>query len=182
MLLKGNLLELANPARGRFRALLWKAVQNFLNDKQQLARREKRGGGLQFVAWDDWMAEAPSQLSISGRELEGWSPERIFDLRWAATVAEQALRRLSEECERRGRLRMFTVLSKYLVADRSDISYAALATSLGVSEVAVKSLLHHLRARYRKILREEVTQTVETPAEVDDEIRYLCATLASGPP
>src|SRR5436853_651444 len=110
MLLKGNLLSLADPVRGRFRSLLRTAVENFLNDKQHLARRQKRGGALQFVAWDDWMAEAPSQLSIFGQELKSCPPERIFDVRWAATVVEQALRRLAEECESRGRLRMFTTL------------------------------------------------------------------------
>ena len=44
MLLKGNLLSLADPARGRFRSLLRTAVENFLNDKQHLARRQKHGG------------------------------------------------------------------------------------------------------------------------------------------
>jgi RNA polymerase sigma-70 factor (ECF subfamily) len=180
MLLKGNLLSLADPARGRFRSLLRTAVENFLNDKQHLARRQKRGGMMQFVAWDEWMAEAPSQLSIHGRELNSWSPERIFDVRWAATVVEQALRRLAEECECRGRLRMFSALSKYLSIERVEISYAALSASLGVPEAVIKRVLHQLRVRYRIILREEVAQTVADPAEVDDEIRYLCAALASG--
>jgi RNA polymerase sigma-70 factor (ECF subfamily) len=36
-----------------------------------------------------------------------------------------------------------------------------------------------MRVRYRNILREEVAQTVANPADVDDEIRYLCAALAS---
>jgi RNA polymerase sigma factor (sigma-70 family) len=180
MLLKGNLLSLADPARGRFRSLLRRAVENFLNDKQHLARRQKRGGMMQFVAWDEWMAESPSQLSIHGRELNSWSPERIFDVRWAATVVEQALRRLAEECERRGRLRMFSALSRYLSIERVEISYAALSASLGVSETVIRRVLHQLRVRYRIILREEVAQTVADPAEVDDEIRYLCAALASG--
>jgi len=180
MLLKGNLLSLADPARGRFRSLLRTAVENFLNDKQHLAQRQKRGGMMQFVAWDEWMAEAPSQLSIHGRELNNWSPERIFDVRWAATVVEQALRRLAEECESRGRLRMFSALSRYLSIERVEISYAALSASLGVSEAVIKRVLHQLRVRYRIILREEVAQTVADPAEVDDEIRYLCAALASG--
>src|SRR5438067_782584 len=179
MLLKGNLLGLADPARGRFRTLLRTAIQNFLNDKQQLAKREKRGGGVQFVAWDDWMSEAPSQLSISGRGFENWPMERIFDLRWAATVVEQALRRLAEECESRGRLRMFTTLSKYLSLERVEISYATLSASLGVPETVIKRVLHQLRVRYRTILREEVSQTVANPPDVDDEIRYLCAILAS---
>jgi DNA-directed RNA polymerase specialized sigma24 family protein len=179
MLLKGNLLALADPARGRFRSLLRTAVENFLNDKQHLARRQKRGGRMQFVAWDEWMAEAPSQLSIYGQELRSCPAERIFDVRWAATVVEQALRRLAEECETRGRLRMFTVLSKYLSLERVEISYATLSASLGVPETVIKRVLHQLRVRYRNILREEVARTVANSADIDDEIRYLCAALAS---
>jgi DNA-directed RNA polymerase specialized sigma24 family protein len=159
--------------------LLRTAVENFLNDKQHLARRQKRGGRVQFVAWDEWMAEAPSQLSVHGQELKGWPAERIFDVRWAATVVEQALRRLAEECESRGRLRLFTALSKYLSVERVEISYATLSASLGVPETAIKRVLHQLRVRYRIILRDEVSQTVANPADVDDEIRYLCAALAS---
>jgi RNA polymerase sigma factor (sigma-70 family) len=179
MLLKGNLLSLADPARGRFRSLLRTAVENFLHDKQHLARRQKRGGRVQFVAWDEWMTEAPSQLSMHGQESKGWPPERIFDVRWAATVVEQALRRLAEECESRGRLRLFTALSKYLSLERVEISYASLSASLGVPETVIKRVLHQLRVRYRIILRDEVSQTVAKPADVDDEIRYLCAALAS---
>ena len=180
MLLKGNLLSLADPARGRFRSLLRTAVENFLSDKRHLARRQKRGGKMQFVAFDEWMAEAPSQLSIHGQEFNTWSPERTFDVRWAATVLEQALRRLAEECESRGRLRMFTVLSRYLSIERVEVSYATLSASLGLPEPVIKRVLHQLRVRYRIILREEVAQTVADPAEVEDEIRYLCAALASG--
>jgi len=100
MLLKGNLLSLADPSRGRFRSLLRTALENFLTDKQHLARRQKRGGTIQFVPWDDWLAEAPSQLSIYGREMQNWPAERIFDIRWAATMVE-ALRHfhLAVSCE-----------------------------------------------------------------------------------
>jgi len=179
MLIKGNLLSLADPSRGRFRSLLRTALENFLTDKRHLSRRQKRGGRVQFLSWDEWMAEAPSQLSFYAPEGQSWSPERVFDIRWAATVAEQGLRRLAEECESRGRLRMFTVLSKYLSTERIDISYSKLATSLGVSQAIIKRLLHELRVRYRAILREEVARTVENPADIEDEIRYLCAALAS---
>ena len=40
------------------------------------------------------MAEVPSRLSISAKEAETWPAERIFDVRWAATAAEHALRQL----------------------------------------------------------------------------------------
>jgi DNA-directed RNA polymerase specialized sigma24 family protein len=178
-LLNGKLLTLADPNRGRFRSLLCTALKNFLADQRDKATREKRGGRVQFVAWDDWMAEAPSQLSLATHDLTAWTAERIFDFRWAATVVEQGLRRLSEECARRGKLRVFTLLSKYLTLERSEISYASLATSLGVPEATIKRVLHDLRARFRAILRDEVSQTLNDPADIDDEVRHLCAALAS---
>jgi DNA-directed RNA polymerase specialized sigma24 family protein len=179
MILEGSLIQRADPSRGRFRSLLLKSLQHFLSDAAEKRHAQKRGGDVQFVSWDDWMAEAPSRLSIAGHSLERWSAEKIFDVRWGATVVEHALHRLAEECESRGRRRVFEVLSGSLTADRTDVSYANLSTALGVPEASVKRLVHQLRRRYRSLLREEVAETVETPADVDDEIRYLCAALAA---
>jgi RNA polymerase sigma-70 factor (ECF subfamily) len=178
--LQGPLLERADPDRGRFRSLLLKALQDFLGHASEKLRAHKRGGGMKFVSWDDWMAEAPSQLSISAHALNSWSPEQVFDLRWAATVVEQALRRLREECQSKQRLRLFETLSLYLTTERADISYHDLAITLRIAEPAVKKQLHNLRRRYRWLLYEEVAQTVENPSDVEGEIRHLCATLAAG--
>jgi RNA polymerase sigma factor (sigma-70 family) len=180
MVLEGNLLKRADPSRGRFRSLLLKALQNFLVDDTIRKRARKRGGDMKFVSWDEWMAEAPSHLAISTKEAETWPAEKIFDVRWAATAAEHALRQLGEECEARGRRRVFDVLSDYLAAERQDVSYQKLSKTLGVPEASVKRLVRELRVRYRDLLRAEVAQTVEKPEDVDEELRYLCAALAAG--
>jgi DNA-directed RNA polymerase specialized sigma24 family protein len=179
MMLESNWLQHADENRGRFRSLLVKSLQHFLNHAREKNHARKRGGDVQFVAWDDWMAEAPSELSISPQALESLPAERLFDLRWAATVVEHALRRLGEECETKGRRRLFDALRGHLTAERGDMSYADLATSLGVAESVIKKQLHNLRERYRWLLRSEVAQTVADPADVDAEIRHLCAALAS---
>ncbi len=179
MILESNWLRHADESRGRFRSFLLKSLQNFLNHAAERNRAQKHGGSLQFVSWDEWMAEAPSEMTLPPQALESLPPEQLFDLRWATTVAEQALRRLREECEAKGRLRLFETLSKHLTAERGDISYADLASSLGIAETMVKKQLHNLRQRYRWLLREEVAHTVANPADVDDEIRHLCAVLAS---
>ena len=178
MVLNGPLLPGADPSRGRFRSLLLKALQNFLIDEREKRRALKRGGDMHFVSWDDWMAEAPSHLSLPARILDTWTPERLFDVRWAATVVERSLARLREECQARDRGRVFDVLSCALAAERTDVSYEQFAVALRVSEPAVKRLLHQLRHRYRALLREEVARTVEQAGDVEDEIRYLCSVLA----
>ena len=145
MILEHHWLEHADPNRGRFRSLLLTSLQNFLINVAEKTHARKRGGDVEFISWDDWMADAPSALSISAQALESLPAERLFDLRWATTVVEQALRRLREECEGKGRLRLFHALSCHLTAER-----------------------------------DEVAHTVADPADVEDEIRYLCAALAAG--
>jgi len=178
-ILEPGWLHHADRSRGRFRTLLLTSLQNFLIKAVEKTHAQKRGGDLKFISWDDWMAEAPSQLSISAHAPDSLPAERLFDLRWATTVVEQALQRLREECEGKDRLRLFYALSRHLTEERDEVSYAKLSASLGVAETAVKKQLHIMRQRYRSLLRDEVANTVENPADIQDEIRYLCAALAA---
>ena len=174
-MIDGDLLTAADPKRGRFRCLLLKSLKNFLLDVDKKRRRFKRGGDLHFVAWDDYASDPLRKTDST----EPYSAETVFDVRWAASVVEEALRRLREECEGQGHRQFFEVLSRYLDAERQDISYQRLSVALGVPETSVKGLMHEFRTRFRALLREEVGKTVETQTELEDEIRYLCSVLAS---
>jgi RNA polymerase sigma factor (sigma-70 family) len=178
-ILRNNWFRRADPNRGRFRSFLLKSLSNFLNNAAERSHAQKRGGEINFVSWDEWAAQAQSQVSLPDAALDSLPPEVLFDLRWAATVVEKTLRRLREECESKGRLRLFETLSGYLTGEAADASYSELAAALGIPESAVKKQLHNLRQRYRWLLRDEVSHTVENPADVDDEIRHLCAALAA---
>ena len=178
-ILRNKWLQHVDRNRGRFRSLLLRSLQNFLINAAEKTHARKRGGGVEFISWDNWMAEAPSQLSIPVQALDSLPPERIFDLTWATAVVEHAFQRLQEECASNGKLWLFQGLSPHLADERDELSYANLSAELGMAETAVKKQLHNMRQRYRSLLRDEVSQTVEDPADVDDEIRYLCATLAA---
>ena len=178
-ILKNDWLQHADRNRGRFRSLLLRSLQNFLINTAEKTHARKRGGGVEFISWDDWMAEAPSPLSIPVQALDSLAPERIFDLTWATAVVEHAFQRLREECESKGKLWLFQALSSHLTDERDELSYANLSGELGMAETVVKKQLHNMRERYRNLLRDEVAQTVEDPGDVDDEIRYLCASLAT---
>jgi len=175
MILEGDLLGRADENRGRFRSFLLGSLRYFLDHARERSAAEKRGGKVQFISWD----AQPAQSQLRLPDNTSVSPERLFDLNWATTVVEQALARLREECERHGRLRLFEVLGEHLTADRNEVSYTALATDLGVTEMVVRKQLHNLRQRYRWLLRDEVAHTVEEPADVQDEVRHLCGVLAA---
>jgi DNA-directed RNA polymerase specialized sigma24 family protein len=174
-ILQGKLLSSADPQRGRFRSLLLKSLQNFLIDSNIRNRRRKRGGGIEFVPWEDW--DSTSFGGLHGRE--SCQAETMFDVRWAATIAEHALRRLREECESKDHRQLFEVLSPYLDAERTEISYKTISSQLGISVKSTKHLLHEFRKRFRSLLREEVAKTIGNPADLEDEIRYLCVSLSN---
>jgi RNA polymerase sigma factor (sigma-70 family) len=179
-ILKNNWLQHADRNRGRFRSLLLRSLQNFLINAAERADARKRGGDVEFISWDGWTAESQSQFSIPIEGVNSLPPERLFDLNWAMTVVEHALQRLREECESKGKLWLFQALSPHLTEERDELCYANLSAELKMAEPAVKKQLHKMRQRYRSLLRDEVSQTVEDPSDVDDEIRYLCASLAAG--
>jgi RNA polymerase sigma-70 factor (ECF subfamily) len=177
-ILKENWLQHADRNRGRFRSLLLRSLQNFLINVAEKNHAHKRGGDAEFISWDEWAAETPSRFSNPAQAPDPLPPERLFDLSWATTVVEHALQHLREECESKGKLWLFRALSHHLTDERDEMSYRELAANLGVADMVVKKQLHKMRERYRALLRAEVSRTVENPADVEDEIRYLCTALA----
>ena len=55
---------------------------------------------------------------------------------------------------------------------------AEIGKRLEMSESAVRVGVHRLRARYRRMLREEIAATIGSQTEVDDEIANLISTFA----
>ena len=110
--------------------------------------------------------------------VENFTPEKAFEHRWAITLLEQVYQRLGEEYRAQGKGALFDALRATLAGASDAAPYAELAKQLGMSEGAVKVAVHRLRQRYRALLRETIADTVSTPDEVEDELRYLFRTLA----
>jgi RNA polymerase sigma factor (sigma-70 family) len=164
-LLEKNGLASVTPARGKFRSFLLSACQNFLANERDRANALKRGGG-RVVSLDG--ADARYQREPD----HGETPERLFERRWALELLDRTLRRLREEHEQKGKSRLFDALKGTLAGDGAA-PYAELAATLGMTEGAVKTSVHRLRGRYAELLRQEIGETVATPAEIDDEVRSL---------
>ena len=101
----------------------------------------------------------------------------IFDRRWALTIMEQTVAKLRAEYVAADREELFEEIKHFQSGEETSRSYAEVAARLGLSESAVKSAIYRLRQRHRDLLREEIAQTVATPADVDEEIRYLLRVL-----
>ena len=83
------------------------------------------------------------------------------------------MRRLEEEMRESGKADWFDRLKGFIAGGSDGATYAKTAESLGATEAAAKMATHRMRKRYRELLRDEIAETVEHVADVEDEIRGL---------
>jgi len=173
-IIANNRIARADQQKGRFRSFLLTALKNFLSDEWDKTKALKRGGGIQFVPMQFDTGEAV----YVQEPVDSTTPEQIFERRWALTLLDRVLARLSSEYASTGKTELFAALSPCLVGERTSQPYAELAFKLGTTENTIKSAVHRLRNRYRLILREEIGNTVSSEQDIDDELRYLFTVLA----
>jgi RNA polymerase sigma-70 factor (ECF subfamily) len=93
-------------------------------------------------------------------------------------VLNRVLDVLESEFIAAGKAEMFHQLEPFLLGEKGQ-TYAQSALVLGTTEAAIKMIVHRMRQRYRELVRHEVAQTVASPEEIDEEMRYLFAAIYS---
>lgn len=173
-LLDRGVLAKADPERGRFRAFLRTVCARHLAADRDRANAQKRGGGRPALPID--MLDGENRYAREpAHEL---TPERIFDRTWAVTLLARVYDELRREYDDAGRAATFEELRKILTGGDEPSSYGAIASRLGTTQGAVRVAIHRLRRRYGVLLRQEIAATVDSPGQIDDEIRALFAALA----
>lgn len=173
-LLEKNFLEGVNSEKGKFRAFLLASLKHFLANEWDRANRQKRGGGVKAIPLDWQVADSRYQIDPA----DELSPDKLYDRAWAVALLERVIGRLRAENEAEGRLKFFEQLKACLTLGKGAIPYAKAAAELQMNEGAVRVAVHRLRHRYRELLREEISQTLADPGQLDDEMRSLFSAFA----
>jgi RNA polymerase sigma-70 factor (ECF subfamily) len=168
-LLERPVLQTADRERGRFRAFLLTVFKRFLSNEAERHGAQKRGAGRLPLSIDAARGEERYRFEPA----DPWTPERLYERRWALTLLDRVMQRLGDEYQGRGKAELFERCKPALTGADTAAPYADVARQLGMAETAVRVAVHRMRQRYRELLTEEVRQTVDTPAEVDEELRSL---------
>jgi RNA polymerase sigma-70 factor (ECF subfamily) len=175
-LLQLNYLRHADPNQGRFRTFLLTSLKHFLINDWKKGNRQERGGGQKVFSLDEQTAETRFAMEPAAAQ----PPDSLYDRGWAAILLDRAMTALRAEFEQTDKLEMFERLKVFVWGEKNALPYVTMAGELRMSEGAVKVAVHRLRQRYGELLRIEVAQTVSTPAEVNEELRYLVSVIRDG--
>ncbi|MES2598731.1 MAG: hypothetical protein V4662_25585 [Verrucomicrobiota bacterium] len=162
-------LELADPARGRFRFFLRTMLKNYQRKAYRSDQAQKRGGGVEHV---DWVEEA------------SWTPvapDETFDRDWALDVMKRIISALQAEAAGSGiKDEVLSVLLPSLRAeeDAMEATWEAHAMRLGVAAGTLRSQASRLRNRFRELMEREVS-AFTCGSDLEAEIRYLMSCLGT---
>lgn len=167
-LMKSGGWHSVDRVRGKFRSFLLGGVERSLTDWRRRAGALKRGGGQQ----QDSLEAHEDSLVVPAVD------ERHFDAAWAERVLEVAMDALERDFEEQGRGEEFGSLVPFLSGSASQEASDAAAQALGLSAGALKTRIFRLRQRFRDCVLEEISRTVETPHEAEEEMAYLFRVLS----
>ncbi len=175
-LLEGSCFSRLSADRGKFRSFLLRALQHFLADHRDHDNAAKRGKGTTCLPLDEISEDR--YLDASSRAV---APEMAFDRRWALVLLDRAFVALQQEFQAAGKAEQFAELAVFLAAEGGANDYVSAASNLGTTSGAVAVAVHRLRSQYRDCIRREIAQTVDSPADAREEMRYLLEVLSYQP-
>jgi RNA polymerase sigma factor (sigma-70 family) len=170
LLLERRDLRSVRREKGRLRSYLLTAVKHFLTDEHRRSMAIKRGKNEQLIPLEELRAleEQPADV---------FTPDQIYERRWASTLLDRVLNRLEDQYRARGNAALFDSFNQLLGDDPGAQSQADIASQLGMTPNAVSQAFHRFRQSYQSLLREEIAHTVATPGDIENELRYLIAVI-----
>ncbi len=173
-ILEKHKLRTADPKYGKFRSFLLIRLKGFVSDERDRAQAQKRGGGRKIFSLSFQNAEGQYALEPA----EQLSPEMLFEKSWALTVLERTMDQLEADMAKKNKQKLFEHLKVYLTTEKDVIPYQNMAEELDMTEGSIRVAVHRLRRQYRKLLRDEISQTVADEDQIDEEMGCLFAALA----
>jgi len=177
-LIQSRWIKRADRAKGKFRSFLLGTLKHFLADARDHDRAQKRGGRAISVPLSEAsLIEAEASQSASN----GMNAEQLYEKEWAAALLRRTTARLEQEYVLAGKNALFDCLRSHVSPSMGTAApYEEIAARLGRKPATLRMDVMRLRDRFRAVLREEVSATVEDQAQVDDELRYLYQVVTVG--
>ncbi len=150
---------------------------NLVRQLQEFIHRRHRGenaagsGGIPVS-----LEEAPGE----NHPVTEATPDEIYDREWASTLMRRATSVLRRDYASRGRATLFDLICPALTGTDPVPARTAIARAAGLPAAQVSVEVNRARYRLGNVLRHEVAAHVDSPVEVEDELRYVLAVLAHG--
>jgi RNA polymerase sigma-70 factor (ECF subfamily) len=162
ILARGDLVN-ADRGKGRFRSYLATSIRHYVISHYQAEDATKRRELNNASPLDEMLME-PGHANDAEKE---------FTRRWWRATIDEGVRRLRLEWESVGKTALFDALEPLLWDRKDGPSINQIASLHNLTPNAVSLRKMRLQDRLREVLLAVISETVGSPAEVQEEIRHL---------
>lgn len=169
--LERDLFARYDPARARFRTYLRLCLDSFVANERKAAARLKRGGGAAVLPLDEALALNERALRDGDDDADA-----MFQREWTRLVFGEAVARLRDRCEERGKQIAFAIFTRHDLEgpDRNPApSYAMLAEEFDVPVTQVTNFLAWCRREFRALVLEVLRAHSATEEEFRADVMDL---------
>lgn len=161
-------LARARVEAGRFRNFLLTACRHYVIDEMRKLQARKRAPAVALSSVDELHSLPAADAS----------QDRLYNLEWARQTLAEAVARMCRECEQKGRKDLWEIFDgrilQPLLAGEAELPYETLVARYGFqSPTQAFNALITAKRMFKRLLEEVVRDTVETEADVEQELRDL---------
>ena len=177
-LLEKGWLDAVAREKGKFRSFLLAAMKHFLANEPRTAILRPQTRRWTPLVFAPDAQSADHRACYAMEVVDGLTPEKIFDRRWAMQLLEQVLTRLRAEFVASGKDALFEEIKSTLSGQGSDLFGNWRGNRLATTEGAVKVAAHRLRRRYRELIRDDGCRRSGMETTWTQELRDLMAAVS----
>jgi DNA-directed RNA polymerase specialized sigma24 family protein len=172
VVLNRDLIGRADPGKGRFRAFLLHALDQYLSNEKSKQKAHKRLPRGHLVPLDiDEPPMLPTTISAS-------TPEDSYNYAWLSELLEQVLSEVERECHQDGLDVHWQVFRDRVVRptleDSTPPSLGDVCQRYGIEdEKKASNMAITVKRRFQTLLRKHVRSTVATEDEVGEELQEI---------
>lgn len=149
-----------DPQKASFRTYLRMAVERYAANEHAAAKRQKRGGEIQFEPVEEEHATTES-------------PEQEFEREWRRQLFSLALDDLRSHCQACEKQVQFDVFREYDLSEGDRPAYADLAEKYEIPQTAVTNYLAWARRMLRQFVVDRLKGTTADQRELHQEMRRV---------
>jgi len=167
-----QLVQRADPSKGRFRAFVLHALKQYVIDQQRRQTTRRHIPPEKLVPLD--VADPSGQIEA----MSTLDAEESFNYAWKADLLDRVLAEVHDRYVRQGMEGHWGVFQDRLVGpvmnDRPPVPYAEICRRYGIeNETTAANMLKTAKRLFRSILVKHVRQTVVRGEAVGEELREI---------
>ncbi|MBI4243666.1 MAG: sigma-70 family RNA polymerase sigma factor [Planctomycetes bacterium] len=163
-----DLVSSFSPDKGRFRTFVKACLNNFLVNVKEKREAQKRGGKQIKTSIDS------ADLELSGDSADN-DPALYFDKEWARALFTRSISRMRQLLISDKRDAYLKVFDKYYLFSEAGEKFTRkrIAVELRLKETEVNNYLMYCKQLLKKLLLEEIRESVLEDSDVKNELKYI---------